>query len=82
MKNKQMSYTLFVEKYRPYHVKDIILPKTVKNFFLKLVEEKEIPNLLLYSSSPGVGKCLTGDNEINVEVDECIYNKFKDLFND
>ena len=41
MKNKQMSYTLFVEKYRPYHVKDIILPKTVKNFFLKLVEEKE-----------------------------------------
>jgi hypothetical protein len=82
MSKKQLSYTLWVEKYRPSSVVQVLLPPDVKNFFNKLVEEKEIPNLLLYSSSPGVGKCLTGDNEVEVELDECIYNKFKDLFND
>jgi len=55
-KNKQMSYSLWVEKFRPMSVKQILLPKKTKDFFLKLVEEKEIPNLLLYSSSPGTGK--------------------------
>ena len=68
-----MSYTLFVEKYRPYHVKDIILPKTVKNFFLKLVEEKEIPNLLLYSSSPGVGKTTMAKALVNDIKSDYIY---------
>jgi len=56
MSKKQLSYTLWVEKYRPTCVKQVLLPPEVKGFFLKLVEEGEIPNLLLYSSSPGVGK--------------------------
>jgi replication factor C small subunit len=56
MSKKQLSYTLWVEKYRPDSVNRVLLPPKVKNFFLKLVEEGEIPNLLLYSSSPGVGK--------------------------
>jgi DNA polymerase III delta prime subunit len=54
--SKQLTYTLWVEKYRPNSVNGILLPNDVKEFFAKLVEEKEIPNLLLYSSSPGVGK--------------------------
>lgn len=55
-KKKRLSYTLWIEKYRPDTVVQILLPKDVKAYFMKLVEEKEIPNLLLYSSSPGVGK--------------------------
>lgn len=56
MSKKQLSYTLFVEKYRPISVKDVIMPTIYKNAFLKMVEGEEIPNLLLHSSYPGSGK--------------------------
>jgi len=56
MSKKQMSYTLWVEKYRPENVKQVLLPPALKKFFLQLVKEKEIPNLFLYSSTPGTGK--------------------------
>jgi DNA polymerase III delta prime subunit len=47
--------SLWVEKYRPQTVKDLILPETVKNYFFKLVEEQEIPNILL-AGRAGLGK--------------------------
>jgi DNA polymerase III delta prime subunit len=50
-----MSEFLWVEKYRPKTVEDSILPKRIKDFFQKFVDEKEIPNLLL-TGTPGVGK--------------------------
>lgn len=53
---KQLSYTLFTEKYRPISVKDMLIPDSYKKFFQALVEKEEIPNLLLYSSTPGAGK--------------------------
>jgi len=56
MCKKQLSYTLFVEKYRPISVKDVIMPNSYKNAFLKMVQGGEIQNLLLYSSYPGSGK--------------------------
>lgn len=56
MTSKKLSYTLFTEKYRPETVDDMILPEGYKKFFKKIVEEREIPNLLLYSSTPGTGK--------------------------
>ncbi len=56
MSKKQLSYTLFVEKYRPISVKDVIMPTSYRNAFLKMVEEGEVQNLLLYSSYPGSGK--------------------------
>lgn len=56
MSKKQLSYSLWVEKYRPETISQIILPKNTRQFFLNLVKEKEIPNLLFFSSSPGCGK--------------------------
>lgn len=72
-KKKRLSYTLWVEKYRPETVSQILLPKSVKDFFLKLVEEKEIPNLLLYSSSPGVGKTTMAKALVNDIKSDYIY---------
>jgi len=56
MSKKQMSFSLWCEKYRPENVKQILLPDETKKFLLKLVEQKEIPNLLFYSAAPGTGK--------------------------
>ena len=55
-KETRLTYSLFVEKYRPDQIKGIILPKSFRDFFSKLVEDKEIPNLMLFSASPGTGK--------------------------
>jgi DNA polymerase III delta prime subunit len=54
--NKKYNEWLWVEYFRPQTVKDIVMPKIYKDSFLKMVKEKKIPNLLLHSSSPGVGK--------------------------
>jgi hypothetical protein len=51
---KQMSYTLFTEKYRPSRVEDMLLPGNYKTFFKELVKDVEVPNLLLYSSTPEI----------------------------
>lgn len=47
--------SLWVEKYRPKTVKDLILPESVKSYFEKIVAEKEIPNILL-AGRAGLGK--------------------------
>jgi len=56
MASKKFSYTLFTEKYRPETIVDMLLPAEYKQFFKQLVKEGEVPNLLLYSSTPGTGK--------------------------
>lgn len=56
MSKKQLSYTMFTEKFRPDKVSNVIMPKTYKAFFKKLVDDQEVPNLLLHSSYPGSGK--------------------------
>ena len=50
-----MDTFLFVEKYRPTTVKDCILTKELQETFLKFVNQRNIPNLLL-SGGAGVGK--------------------------
>lgn len=55
-KSKRLNYTVWVEKYRPQSISETILPNSKKAFFEKLVKEKEIPNMLFFSNSPGVGK--------------------------
>jgi len=67
-KEKRLNYTLWVEKYRPSRIQDIVLPASIKKFFSEIVKEKEVPNLLFYSSSPGVGKT-TVAKAIAKEVD-------------
>lgn len=50
-----MKDILWVERYRPNRVADVILPERYKVPFQKMVDTGEIPNLLLVSSS-GMGK--------------------------
>lgn len=52
--NKNCS--LWVELFRPQHVKDLVMPKAFHNYFDRIVKTGDIPNLLLYSSTPGTGK--------------------------
>lgn len=46
---------LFVEKYRPHKLDDVILLPHLEEYFSRLISNKSIPNLLLYGK-PGVGK--------------------------
>lgn len=46
---------LWVEKYRPKKVEDIILPSSLKKQFSSFLDKGEIPNLIL-SGSAGIGK--------------------------
>lgn len=48
--------TLWVERYRPKTIKDIVMPKDFKRFFSKLVADGQTNNLLLSSPTPGTGK--------------------------
>jgi len=47
---------VLVEKYRPNTLKGVILPNKYKKYFKDIVASGEIPNMLLYSTGPGVGK--------------------------
>lgn len=47
---------LWVEKFRPSTIKEVIMPKDFRNFFNKIVKKKDMPNILLTSSTPGTGK--------------------------
>ena len=47
---------VWVEKYRPLQLDDIILPKTIKETFLEYITQSKVPNLLLTSNSAGLGK--------------------------
>jgi DNA polymerase III delta prime subunit len=46
---------IWVEKYRPSKIKDVILPKALKEQFEYMVGQGELPNLLL-SGGAGIGK--------------------------
>ena len=46
---------LWVEKYRPNNLSDVILPEETKKIFQQFVDQENIPNLLL-TGSAGVGK--------------------------
>ena len=50
-----MSDFLWVEKYRPRKISDCILSEDLKSTFLKFLDNKELPNLLL-SGTAGTGK--------------------------
>lgn len=67
---KEFSGTLFTEKYRPRKLEDMILPDPVRLRFSKIIEEKDIPNMLLFSSTPGVGKTTLA----KVLVNECDFD--------
>lgn len=50
-----MKEFLFVEKFRPHKIADIVLPQSIRTQFEAFVKAGDVPNLLL-SGGPGVGK--------------------------
>lgn len=46
---------LWVEKYRPQKISECILPESLKSTFQKIVEGKEIPNMM-FTGTAGLGK--------------------------
>lgn len=48
-------HILWVEKYRPHKIEDIVLPADLKPVFQGFVDQNFIPNMTL-SGSPGIGK--------------------------
>ena len=50
-----MSEFLWVEKYRPQKIEDCILPSRIKDTFQQIVDQGNVPNLLL-SGTAGIGK--------------------------
>lgn len=47
---------VWVEKYRPQTLDDLLLPEAYKDIFRGYITNNEIPNLLLTSNNPGLGK--------------------------
>lgn len=72
-KSKRLNYTLLTEKYRPETIKDMVLSDKLKTQFDTIIKNKDIPNMLFHSSSPGVGKT-TAAKALAKECDfDCIY---------
>ena len=55
-KRKSLEKFMWVEKYRPESIENVILPNDFKKYFESVIEDGETGNLLLYSSTPGSGK--------------------------
>jgi DNA polymerase III delta prime subunit len=53
---KKNAAFLWIEKFRPEKLRDVLLPSKYNSFFKKIVKDGEMPNLILASSSPGTGK--------------------------
>ena len=65
---------LWVEKYRPKRISDVILPDALKNTFIKIIENKEIPNML-FTGSAGLGKTTVARAICNeLELDYLLIN--------
>jgi len=67
---KEFATYLWMEKFRPLSIQEMILPSATKRFFTKIIKSGEIPHLFLYSSSPGTGKTTAAFaicNDLNVK---------------
>ena len=67
---------LFVEKYRPKNLKEIVLSKDDREFFESLAAKQEIPHLL-FAGIQGSGKCLHGDEIIEIYVSNDLLKSLK-----
>lgn len=63
---------LWVEKYRPRHIDDLIAPKKVIDKFRQYIDEKQIPHLLFHGSA-GLGKSTVAKILANTITTESLY---------
>lgn len=56
MATKETEGYCWEHKYRPKHIKDVILPQDYKNFFNKILEANASVNVILASRTGGTGK--------------------------
>lgn len=66
-----MFQNLFVEKYRPRKLEDIVLTEDEKQYFNSLKNKEEVPNLL-FAGNPGTGKT-TLAKVIATDILDCQY---------
>lgn len=73
------SYSLWIEKYRPEKVEHMILPASYREYFKNVIKSGDVPNLLLYSNTPGTGKTTMAKALCNqMEVDYLYINSSKE----
>lgn len=70
---------LWVERYRPQSLDEIVLSYDDRKFFEALACKQEIPHLL-FAGTAGVGKCLDGEEVIEVFVSDDLYKKILDSY--
>lgn len=61
---------VWAERFRPATLDDVIIPDAVKAQFRSFIEQQQLPNLLLTSTSPGTGKTTTAHalcNELGIK---------------
>lgn len=68
----EIANSLWVERYRPKKIKDLVLPDSYRNDFNSCIQKKEISHLLL-SGSPGSGK--TALTRIICSTEGIIFNR-------
>ena len=66
---------LWCEKYRPKTIAEMILPQRMKESFSAIVDSGELQNGI-YAGGPGLGKCLSGEELITIEMDETTFNRY------
>ena len=67
---------LWVEKYRPQTLEEMVSSKTNLEKFKQYIADKSIPHLL-FTGSAGLGKCVDYDTEIDIFVDNKVYEIVK-----
>jgi len=69
MDKEALTNSLWVEKYRPKSIDDIVLPENIKSKILEYKKQQEIPNILLVGDA-GIGKTSLAKIIVN-EIIEC-----------
>ena len=67
--NDELLDQLWVEKYRPKTIDDVILKDEQKDFISRCLEKGEIPHTAFFGP-PGSGKCHDGSEMIEIYIED------------
>ena len=68
-----MDNFIWIEKYRPSCLEDLVLPAEYKEIFNSYIQERKIPNLLLTSQAPGLGKTSLAKILVKATEADCLF---------